>query len=238
MTYSVIGALPRLDMGIRRIANTLRSLTFEDFPRAHDIVRAVNTVGGHSLVHEDHLVLLYRLAARIAREGVPGDLVECGVYNGASAAVLGRGARDARRLWLFDSFEGLPIGGERDNAVTVSVKSGAVRGDERIARQLLMANSLHNYEIRKGLFEDTFRSAEVGSIAILHVDADWYESTRLAIETFWPRVSYGGYLVVDDYVSEKYPGVRAAVDELVDHVTVTSKFAFTRKTSATPKMIP
>jgi O-methyltransferase len=225
-------------MGIRRILKTVRSLSLEDISRARDIVRTVDAVGEHSLAHEDHLVLLYRLAARVTREDIPGDLVECGAYNGASAAVLGRGARDARRLWLFDSFEGLPRGGERDNAATVSMKSGAVRGNERVARQLLMANSLRNYEIRKGWFQDTFPAAKVGSIAILHVDADWYESTKLAIATFWPRVSCGGYLVIDDYVSEKYPGVRAAVDELIDHVTVASKFAFVRKTPAVPKTNP
>ena len=64
----------------------------------------------------------------------------------------------------------------------------------------------------KGWFEHTLPAAnEVERIAVLHCDGDWYESVRLTLEVFYPRVSPGGFVVIDDYGT--WPGARRATDE-------------------------
>jgi hypothetical protein len=65
----------------------------------------------------------------------------------------------------------------------------------------------------KGWFEDTLRTAATGPIAVLHLDGDWYESTRTILDALYGRVVAGGFVVVDDY--GHWPGCRRAVDEFL-----------------------
>ena len=54
-------------------------------------------------------------------------------------------------------------------------------------------------EVVKGWFQDTFPATPVGPIALLHVDADWYDSVKLCLDTYYDRVAPGGFVVLDDY---------------------------------------
>src|SRR5438552_18758980 len=79
--------------------------------------RLIRTVLPYTMVKYPRLKNLYRLSVAVNRAGVPGDVVECGVCNGGTAAILASVAlRSAlpRRLWLFDSFQGLPAPTEQD----------------------------------------------------------------------------------------------------------------------------
>ena len=73
----------------------------------------------------------------------------------------------------------------------------------------------------EGWFEQTLQSAaaEIERVAILHVDADYYEPVKLALETFYPKLSKGGYVIVDDYFS--YVGARRATDEVRSRYAIT-----------------
>src|SRR5438034_3592950 len=94
----------------------------------------------HSLVTPLNLHFLHELTERLGRLGIEGDLVECGVYRGGSAAVLGwsmmqlHGPR--RKLWLFDSFAGMPTASDRDGEFSRTLE-GKYRGSEEQTRKLL-----------------------------------------------------------------------------------------------------
>ena len=102
----------------RRSIQLYRDLGPRAALRAH---RLLPKVMPFTMVGRKRLEALFRLATLINRHGIAGDLVECGTCNGGTAAVLGaaglKGAPD-RRLWLFDSFEGLPAPPAKDGTVT------------------------------------------------------------------------------------------------------------------------
>jgi O-methyltransferase len=160
---------------------------------------------------------LSRLAQRIEDEQIPGDVVECGVYRGGSAAIFARRAthsRLGRTVWLFDAFRGMPPatasdGPEADGWV------GNLRSSPRRVERLLRRTGADMSRVRivPGLFQDTFPTAHIPRIALLNLDADWYESIKLCLETFYDAVAVGGFVSIDDY--RLWPGCQQAVDEFI-----------------------
>lgn len=177
--------------------------------------RMVRLVQPYTLVDPDRIKSLYALSRRIEQESIPGDVVECGVYNGGTAAVLGRAAthsRMKRTLWLFDSFRGMPETAEVDGPEAREYV-GQVLGSTKKVREVLRkaGADLDRVKIIEGWFQDTFPSAGISQIALLNIDADWYESVKLCLETFYDRIVPGGIVSIDDY--GHWQGCRRAVDE-------------------------
>jgi len=175
------------------------------------------TAYAHSLVTPVNLHFLEELATRIERLEIPGDIVECGVYQGGSAAVLGATMAkhgSERMLRLFDSFEGMPKAGDRDGEFSHKLE-GFGTSDERIVRAVLRRAGVpaDQVEIYVGLFEDTFPTAPSRPVALLHVDCDFYEPVLLTLRTFYPQVSPGGFVVLNDYGTFK--GAKEATDEFL-----------------------
>jgi len=171
-----------------------------------------------SLLTPLNLFFLFELVERVGRLGVPGDIVECGVYRGGSAAVLGSkmielpGAQ--RKLWLFDSFAGMPPASEHDGEFSHTLE-GEMVGDERAVREGLTRVGVPSgrYEIVRGLYESTFPRVEAPPTALLHVDCDFYEPVKRTLEKFGPALSPGAFVVMNDYGI--YRGAKAAADEFL-----------------------
>lgn len=151
--------------------------------------------------------------------GVEGDLVETGVWRGG-ASILMRAVLKAygvtdRRVWAADSFEGLPLpdteqfpadagdAHHRYDFLAISVEQ--VR--ENFERYGLLDEQV---QFLKGWFRDTLPTAPIDRIAVLRLDGDMYESTWVALTSLYPKLSVGGYAIVDDY--KVIPGCREAVD--------------------------
>jgi O-methyltransferase len=190
--------------------NTLRFLP--DVLRRRQI-RVI--VEPYTLVGPMRIRNLYNLARRIEHERVPGDVVECGVYNGGTAAVLGHFATRSdlgRNLWLFDSFAGMPEITPEDGDQAQVYVGQLVADPSKVTKVLsLVGADMRRTRLVKGWFQDTFPGAQISQIALLNIDADWYSSVKLCLETFYDRVSPGGYISFDDY--GYWPGCRRAVDE-------------------------
>lgn len=167
---------------------------------------------GHTMLPSRQGRDLLRLSEDVERRGVPGDLVDCGVWNGGSTILLASGS-PSRDAWAFDSFEGLPEPTERDPDFARQWVGRAL-GSEQLLRQGFrdygLKNSLH---VVKGWFEDTLpgEAERIERIAMLHIDADWYESVKLVLRALYPKVSPGGWIAVDDY--RMWRGTTLAVDE-------------------------
>jgi len=161
------------------------------------------------------LLTLFRLARSVVRDEVPGDIIECGVATGGTAALMAVAARHSRKqLWLYDSFEGLPPA-EAVDGRHAGRYTGACRGSMDDVRATLarMHVDLERVHLVKGWFEDTLPRAQVTQIALLHIDGDWYRSVRTTLEALYDRVAPGGYVVIDDY--GYWPGCRIATDEFL-----------------------
>jgi O-methyltransferase len=175
----------------------------------------------------------YDLTALVEKNKLAGAIVECGVWRGGCAAVMATVADKAerpRKVWLFDSFEGMPAAtkedvGEYATLLSNGMMSGALSSvgtniasvDE--VRALLFKNlrlKEDNITIVKGWFQDTLPlyRERIGAIAILRIDGDWYESTKVCVESLYDNVVNEGYIIVDDYGF--FPGCKKAVDDFLE----------------------
>jgi O-methyltransferase len=143
----------------------------------------------------------------VIADNVPGDLVETGVWRGGSC-ILMRGILKAygvtdRTVWLCDSFEGLPKSTHKED----------LHWDFEQYRELAVSidqvkDNFRKYELLddqvkfvKGWFKDSLPGAPIGPISLLRLDGDLYESTWDAIDALYPKLSVGGYILIDDYAS-------------------------------------
>jgi O-methyltransferase len=134
---------------------------------------------------------------------VPGDVVECGTCNGGSAAILARVACRSplgRHTWLLDSFAGLPPAGPLDGP-RAGEYTGLCHGSTDRVRQVLHRVSVPESAVTllPGWFQDTLPHFQVERIALLHIDADWYDSVLLCLDHLFDRVCPGGFVVLDDF---------------------------------------
>ncbi len=155
----------------------------------------------------------------VIASGVPGDLVEAGVWRGGSSIFMkgvlkARGVTD-RRVWLCDSFAGLPApepGCEPDAGATWHRWSPLRVGVEEV-RANFDRYGLLDDDVRfvKGWFSDTLPGLHDERWALIRLDGDMYRSTMDSLVHLYPRLSPGGYLVVDDYFG--VASCRRAVDD-------------------------
>ena len=145
-----------------------------------------------------------------------GAIVECGSYLGGAAALMALSCPE-REVWLFDSWEGCPEPTELDvNWIGAAGRPGDFSASEHDTRVFLyntLGFSPNRVKMVKGWFSETLDSAmtSIGRIGLLHLDSDWYSSTREALEATYDHVAPGGIVVIDDYGAWK--GCKIAVDE-------------------------
>ena len=172
----------------------------------------------YTMVSVKRLINLYELVQRVNAIHLPGDIVECGVWNGGSAAIMSAACRDnknhLRTVWLFDSFAGLPPPGSKDgeharDAYFEGWCHGSVEEVTKIFNQLHL--SLDPVRIITGWFNSTLKTESIKTIALLHIDADWYESVKVVLEELYDKVVDGGFIVLDDYWT--WQGCRQAIRE-------------------------
>jgi len=162
-----------------------------------------------TLVSVDRCYVLWVLLRQAAQ--IDGNVWECGVYRGGTAAMMAAILRDSnpsKSLVLFDTFEGMP---QTDPAKDYH-KQGEF-GDTSAEAVKEYVSSHGNCEIRKGYMPDTFRGLESSQIAFVHIDVDIHRSILDSLQFVWPRLSVGGFIVFDDYGFPSCPGARFAVDE-------------------------
>lgn len=178
---------------------------------------------------------LYSLARKACSEELQGNFVECGVAAGGSSALLSavikRHAGNDRRLYAFDTFEGMPAPTEHDThqgqaADDTGWGQGTCASPVETVRAAAQAVDAEDALVPvKGLFCDTLpeKSSEIGPIALLHMDSDWYESTMDILEHLYDQVVPGGYIQIDDF--GHWQGCRQAVEEFAEkrnlHLEVT-----------------
>jgi O-methyltransferase len=164
---------------------------------------------------------LGRCVAEVLEDEVPGDLLEAGTWRGGAAiymkAVLTVHGDTSRTVWLADSFAGHPAPDPECYPIDAGDRYWAQRHFRTTGREEVEASfaryGLLDERVRflVGWFRHTLPAAPVERLALLRIDADMYESTLEALEALYPRLSPGGWVVVDDYGC--LPRCRAAVDD-------------------------
>jgi len=141
---------------------------------------------GYTMAGHRRLENVQHCVADVLQQGIPGDLIETGVWRGGTTifmrALLRAYNVTDRTVWVADSFEGLPAPTQ--------------------------------VQFIPGWFSDTLPTAPIQQLAILRIDCDLYSSTMDVLTTLYDRVSPGGYVIVDDYYS--WPECQQAVTEFLD----------------------
>lgn len=175
--------------------------------------------------HADTMIGMHRLdniqqcVERVLADGVEGDLIETGVWRGG-ACIFMRGILEAyddrhRRVFVADSFQGLPPPDvERypeDRGDVHFTFSNLAVSEEQVRENFRRYHLLDERVVfLKGWFKDTLPTAPIDKLALMRLDGDMYESTMDALNALYPKLSKGGYCIIDDYA---LPGCRKAVED-------------------------
>jgi O-methyltransferase len=167
-------------------------------------------VAAHTIVSSDRCYILMALARHSTF--LPGDCAECGVYKGGTALLLSRVLKGTgKRLYLFDSFKGLPaVEPQHDNPFW---QEGQFAIDSAEPVRSLLREFGDHVDIRPGWIPQTFAGLEGKRYAFVHLDVDLYRSTLDCLEYFYHRLQTGGVIVFDEYGFPEARGEKDAVDE-------------------------
>ena len=149
----------------------------------------------------------------------PGDFVELGCYKGDTSLMLAEVVEKpvenfVKKLWIYDSFEGLPEKQTADeSAVGENFKQGELYVSRREVKERFLRAGLAVPVIKKAWFKDLTEEDLPEEIAFSFLDGDFYESIRDSLRLVGPRMVSGGVVIVHDYNNPALPGVAKAVDE-------------------------
>lgn len=199
----------------------------------------------HSMLSLKRLDNIQMCVETILRERIPGDLIETGVMRGG-AIILMRAILRAygvvdRIVWAADSFEGLPPPNPEkypaDAGAAWHLRPLTEVGVEHVKRNFERYGLLDSQtRFLPGWFRDTLPNAPLGPLSIVRLDGDLYESTMDALVPLYPKLSAGGFLIIDDY---NLPMCRQAVTDYRRDMGVTDEIVpiddagvYWRKTAA------
>lgn len=170
-----------------------------------------------TLVSPDRCFIIFSLLNQATH--VSGNIWECGVYKGGTAAMIANFLKDSRSsksLYLFDTFKGMPkTDADRDWHKEGDFSDTSIEA----VREYVGCQDVCVY--RKGFIPESFAGLEGETIALAHIDVDIYQSIIDCLNFIWPRLSVGGFVIFDDYGWASCPGARRAVDDYFIHTTAT-----------------
>jgi len=237
VSFSVYKFLGRFLYGLKGLIYLLKR-----DQRSWEMVKRVFSVMPYSLVGPCGLEATYKLTKLMNQDKIAGNFVELGVARGGSAALMGMAAFDCtstfnRKLWLFDSFEGLPEPTSEDfdqnkcetGAHVQPLCKGSCLGLLGEVKELMLKKfgfPRDKVFLVKGWFKNTIpiEKQKIGQIAVLRIDADWYEPTKECLEYLYDQVVVRGTVIIDDYHS--CFGCKKAVDEFLTNRCLKVKMEF------------
>lgn len=165
----------------------------------------------------------------VLNEGVPGDIIETGVWRGGACvfarAVLKAYGCTERKVWVADSFKGLPspnpklfpldVGCNLWSNPKLSISLEEVK--KNFAKYDLLDDQV---QFLVGWFRDTLPKAPIERLAVMRLDGDMYESTMDSLTYLYPKLSLCGYIIIDDYFA---PACRKAVEDYRNKNGITDK---------------
>lgn len=223
----------RFGLQISRISSATTRLPVEASPEDVDLIASLEPF---TMTSAARLWSLMGAVRYVTDAGLLGDFVECGVWRGGSvmamAKELNRLSATDRQIWLYDTYAGMTAPTDFDveagTGVTATemLSSTAVGDGNNVwcvaGRADVEANvrstgyPFSNFHFIEGDVAKTLQTSVPEKIALLRLDTDWYESTRVGLEVLYPRLVPGGVCILDDY--GHWQGARTAVDEyFADH---------------------
>jgi O-methyltransferase len=207
---TVFDLIPDIDHLCTRQYNHFPELAVE-----HEFWPLYADTKAFSMVHVSGYYNAYRSMQYLRDNKISGALVECGCFLGGMTAFLAKTRNKwgiKNPIYAFDTFTGFPVG-------STDTFLGQPAGGPQFAnyREAVVANiteavgSLDGITLVEGPVEDTIPKTDVGPIAMLRLDTDHYDSTKVELDHYWPKLVPHGVIIVDDYGC--FEGSRRATDE-------------------------
>jgi O-methyltransferase len=162
----------------------------------------------HTMIGMKRIDQLQTAIEAILAEGIEGDFIETGVWRGGAcifmrAALAAYGVTD-RRVFVADSFGGLPEPDAQkypaDNGSMFHAESYLAVSREEVEKNFAKYGLLDDRVVfLQGWFKDTLPTASIEKLALLRLDGDMYESTMDALGNLYPKLSSGGFCIIDDF---------------------------------------
>ncbi len=185
------------------LKKSILDIIYQDQPRTHNDIYPLYA---DSMIGKLAMDNLEYCLESVIQNNIPGDFIETGVWRGG-ATIFMRGFLKAkgitdRKVWVADSFNGIPAPSEDYPADKWDFSDAEVLkvSQEQVMKNFAKYNLLDEQVIfLKGWFCDTLPTAQIDEIAILRLDGDLYQSTWEALENLYPKLSVGGFAIIDDY---------------------------------------
>ncbi len=174
-------------------------------------------VYAHTMIGLKRLDNLQYCIETVLNTGVEGDLIETGVWRGGACifmrAILAAYSVEDRKVFVADSFEGLPKPDlekyPADKGAKFHIHNYLVVSKEIVEDNFRKYDLLDNQVVfLTGWFKDTLPYAPIEKLSILRLDGDMYGSTMESLEYLYPKLSVGGFCIIDDYL---IPGCKSAI---------------------------
>jgi predicted O-methyltransferase YrrM len=187
-------------------------------PRDHVFLELWPQVAGIAILHPLQALNIVERLDHALQQQLPGDVIECGIYRGVTSILMAK-LMDLRqsnkKLFLFDSFQGLP---EPDRQVDASARfqKGAWAASRQEVEALLVKYKVaQRCVIHEGWFSQTLPKLNgAQQFCFAYIDADLHASTMDCLKHIWKRMGPNAVAVFDDY-HHPSGGVRKALDEWV-----------------------
>jgi O-methyltransferase len=178
----------------------------------------------------ERLYSLFNACLYIIENKFEGDLVECGVWKGGSAMMMALVLKSKgitnKKIYLYDTYEGMSEPTEKDISIHGKPASQQLKEEDKLNNDSIWCYAsydevvsnlrstgypMENLVFIKGKVEDTLQTNLPGPLALLRLDTDWYESTKVELEKLYPLLTNGSPLIIDDF--GHWEGARKAVQE-------------------------
>lgn len=204
--------------------------TYSDFTDFEKEI--ISEISPYTMTSKERLKTLINSVEYLVKNNIKGDFVECGVWKGGSSMAIAKtllaNKISNEVVWLFDTFEGMP------EPTDIDIDPYGKLAKERMLSEPKETSGVwayspfdevkknlqstgypeNNLRFKKGKVEDTLFENDIPEkIALLRLDTDWYESTKIELEVLFPKVVKNGIIIVDDYGHWK--GCKKAVDEYI-----------------------
>jgi O-methyltransferase len=223
---------------LRRVLNVLASRGFRVVRERQFDERKRNLgldypAAAETMIGMQRLTSLQRCVETVLFEDIPGDLIECGVWRGGACilmrAVLAAYGDPDRCVWVADSFAGVPPPDTENYIADENLRLDLLADVLAVSEADVKANfkryGLLDDRVRflAGWFKNTLPAAPIEHISLMRLDGDLYESTIQALDSLYPRLSTGGFCIIDDY--HAISACRQAVTDYRDKHGITAETA-------------
>ncbi len=224
----VNGLARKVGLQISRVGSDYNRLPVE---ATADDTALIAQVRPYSMTSAERLWSLINAVRYVTDNDIAGDFVECGVWRGGSvmamALELNKLNVSDRRFWLYDTFAGMTTPTAADVEAGTGVSAADMLASTPVddgnnvwcvanrvdveANLRITGYPMQQFTLCEGDVRDTLHDQTPDQIALLRLDTDWYESTKLGLEELYPKLAVGGVCILDDY--GHWQGARTAVDE-------------------------